>query len=149
MGNEVILSLGSRSGATVALGFYCLVFLSLGIAVTVSLRRAAASRLVAFVVGMLCCAGPVGLICATSLNGFYDARVLGDSVRLDYLLPFGRQQFAVTDITQVEARPAYNMHWRLHIQTASGQRYVSAIGRRADAEDAMRALQALVQGDDD
>jgi hypothetical protein len=140
------LEFGSRSGSWLAFCYFAAVFGLLGWALTREIRRRSSETRprLARAIGLLFFIGPLSLICASSLGGFYEADVDRNMVRLHFLVPGVGAEVPATEIAAVRTTPAYRGQWRLQIETASGSRYESATSHRdVVSESAARLKQAL------
>ena len=129
--DPAILEFGSRAGSWFALGLFAAVFGILGLVLNrqVQRRSPALSRWVARWFGLVLFLGPLSLIYATSLGGFYEAEVAGRLLRLHYL--FGTTSEVPFDrILEIKAAPWYRGRWRLQVLDSSGSRYESATWNR-------------------
>jgi hypothetical protein len=148
--NPLIWEFGSQSGTWFALCFFAVLFGVLGWSVSREIRRRApgATRS-AYGIGVVLSLGPMLLLYASSLGGFYVAEVEGPVLRLRYLLPAARLEIPLTDIAAVESIPWYRGRWRLEV-AVSGKRYESATSRRhavsESAEGLKRVLAAASRG---
>lgn len=144
--DTLLLEFGSRSGSLFALGFFAAVFALLGLVAARRMRQRSRSdrRSPAVIVGLLVFAGPLALVCASSLGGFYEAEIDGGALRLRYLAPGVVDEIALTDIASIATIPWYRGRSILRITDAAGRRYESATGpREAIATEGDRLLELL------
>jgi hypothetical protein len=139
----LLLSIGSRSGSLAALLFFAVIFGGLAAIIARRLRRARPGRLpggmMPAIAGWTIFLLPVTLIYVTSLDGFYDAHLTPDGVRLRYFVPMITADVGWQDVRQVEAVPQYRGTWRLRIVTGGGT-FESAVARRDVVEHARASL---------
>ncbi len=139
-----ILSFGDPVGSYVALALFGVLFSILGVGIGRQIRRrlpgrpqqAAAAGIVVFV-------GPLLLLYASSLGGFYEAETRGDCLVLRYLHP-GRTELPLADISTVRAAPAFRGRWRLHLAMNDGREYASATWHREEIALAAERLRRAV-----
>ena len=145
--NSVILQFGSRSGSWFALGLFTAMFGTLGWGVAREIRlRSNADSGIARVLGLALLVGPVVMVYASSLSGFYEAHVDGQIVRLHYLFPRVVTEIAVADVVIVQPIPAMKRRQRLQIVDRSGRQYESATWYRDSiAKSAARLKEFLPQ----
>ncbi len=93
-------------------------------------------------VGLPLFLGPLGLVYGSSLGGFYEAHASGPHLVLRYLSPLRTERLAWSDLTRIEAHPAFRGRWRLHLSLASGGELESATANVEAVETAARLLQA-------
>jgi hypothetical protein len=134
---------GSRSGSWLALCLFAALFGVLGWGVSRELRQRAGATGVARGVGLLLFLGPVVLVYASSLSGFYEAEVDGTMLRLRYLLPC-HTEIPLVEVSAVEPIPWYRGRWRLQVVARSGQRHESATWHRTAVFASAARLQQLV-----
>jgi len=139
---------GSRSGSWFALVLFAVLFAILGWGVAREFRRRAAmAPLLARTFGAALFAGPLLLVYASSLGGFYDAELDGPALRMLFLLPATATETPLTDVTSAEPQPWYRGRWRLVIVASSGARYESATWHREQVlESAARIKRAIAEG---
>src|SRR5262249_42504851 len=102
--NSVVLHFGSRSGSWFALGLFAAMFGQVGWEVAREIRlRARTHSGVARFLGLALFVGPVVMVYASSLSGFYEAQIDGQVLRLHYLFPWAVTEIAIADV--VTARP--------------------------------------------
>jgi hypothetical protein len=140
----LILEFGSRSGSWFALAFFSLVFGILGWAVERDVRRRSDGRAAAFArgLGLAIFLGPVTLVYASMLSGFYEAELSGDVVRLRYLLP-GVVSEVPAASTRARITPAYRDRVRM-VVTAGDHSYESTPWRRDRVDESLARLNALL-----
>jgi hypothetical protein len=140
-----VLEFGDRAGSCVALVLFGSLLAILGVGVWREIRRRAPERrLLAVVVGALLFSGPMALIYASSLNGFYEAEIRNDLLVLHYLHP-ARIQLALADVEDVRVAPAFRGRWRLHVVRTGGAEYESATWHRDRVHAAAERLRQSVQ----
>jgi hypothetical protein len=137
-----MLEFGSRSGSWFALCLFVAIFggLGWGIAREIRLRSQGPRRWLGIVVGLAFLAGPISAVYASSLSGFYEAVVVGPSIRLYYLLPGIVSEIPLSSISDVRAVPWYRLRWRLIVTTSSGGKYESATSGRASVMESVVRL---------
>ena len=137
---------GSRSGSWFALGLFAALFGALGWGVTreIRLRSITTSQRLARLIGFVLFVGPLFLVYASSLSGFYEAEIEGEVFRMRYLLPMVASEIPLADVASVEPIPWYRGRWRLEVVTSSGSRYESATWHREPvSESSVQIKQAL------
>lgn len=141
----VTLEFGSRSGSWAAVVLFTVLFAVLRwVAMREIARRSPASGAgIARAVGLSLFVGPLALVWASSLGGFYMAEADTNVLRLHYLFPGTRTELPLTEIAAVEARPWYRGRWRLHVVSTGGDRYVSATWHRDSIEQSTERLKEL------
>jgi hypothetical protein len=137
---EAVLLFGSRAGSALALGLFGVLFGALGWGVRRECRRRGVGPRAAAVVGGLLFAGPLVLVYASSLGGFYELRVHADRVESRALLPMLSTRTERADLARVDEEPAFRGRWRLVLVDASGGRRESATASREAVESAARLL---------
>jgi hypothetical protein len=142
--SDLIIEIGSRSGALFALVFFGSIFGMLGWIAVREARNRGVGKAAARILGVLVCVAPVLLVCLTSLNGFYGLTASQDKVTLTYLVPFVTETLDASQVQKAEARPAFKLKWRVHLVLASGEEHRSALSNRKSAEIAVRLIQARV-----
>ena len=145
--NSFVLQFGSRSGSWFALGLFGAMFGALGWAVAREIRlRSRSDSGFARVLGLALLVGPVTLVYASSLSGFYEAQVDGSILRLHYLFPHVVTEIAVADVVTARPIPAMKGRQRLQIVDRSGRQYESATWYRDSiARSAARLKELLPQ----
>jgi hypothetical protein len=145
--NSVVLQFGSRSGSWFALALFTAMFGTLGWGVAREIRlRSKADSGLARVLGLALLVGPVVMVYASSLSGFYEAQVDGQNLRLHYLFPRVAAEIAVADVVIVQPIPAIRGRQRLQIVDRSGRQYESATWYRDSiAQSAARLKEFLPQ----
>ena len=145
--NSVILHFGSRSGSWFALALFVAMFGTLGWGVAREIRlRSKTDSGLARVLGLALLVGPVVMVYASSLSGFYEAQVDGSTLRLHYLFPGVVSEVAVADVVMARPIPAIRGRLRLQIVDRSGRQYESATWYRASiAQSAARLKELLPQ----
>jgi hypothetical protein len=139
------LEFGDRLGSMVALTFFVGLFCVLGFVTWWEVRRRAPrSSILAAVLGTVLFAGPVILIYASSLGGFYRAEFRGDSLVLGYLYP-GAVEMSVAEVQEIRVAPAFRGRWRLQIVRSGGAEYQSATWHRDVVDDAAQRLRLAVR----
>jgi hypothetical protein len=141
------MHLGSRSGSWFELALFAVMFGSLGWMVSRELHRRSprTGRWFARLAGLLLFVGPVALVYASSVNGFYEATLTGPVLRLEYLFPGSRADVLLAEIDSVEAAPWFRGRYRLLITARSGQRYESATWHREETAEAAARLRLLTK----
>jgi hypothetical protein len=136
---------GSRSGSWFALCLFAALFGVLGWGVSREIRRRSRTTpRLAHSLGFLLFLGPMWLVYASSLGGFYEAEVDGTVLRLRYLLPAVRSEIPLTEVRAIEPVPWYRGRWRLQVVATSERRYESATWQRTTiSESAVQLRQAL------
>jgi hypothetical protein len=125
--NAVVLQFGSRSGSWFALGLFAAMFGTLGWGVAREIRlRSSRDSGIARVLGLAVVVGPVVMVYASSLSGFYEAQIDGTMLRLHYLFPRVVTEIAIADVVIVRPVPAIRGRQRLQIVDRSGRQYESA-----------------------
>jgi hypothetical protein len=125
--NAVVLQFGSRSGSWFALGLFAAMFGTLGWGVAREIRlRSSRDSGIARVLGLAVVVGPVVMVYASSLSGFYEAQIDGTMLRLHYLFPRIVTEIAIADVVIVRPVPAIRGRQRLEIVDRSGRQYESA-----------------------
>jgi hypothetical protein len=132
-----ILSVGSRSGATLAALFFLVLFAGLGTTVAGSLRGRGTSTRAAVLAGVLAFAVPMSLLYAGSLGGFYEIEATRDGATLVPLLVVGADRVERGGVARVEARPTFKNRWRVHVVLNSGEELASAQSSRDTASRAV------------
>jgi hypothetical protein len=134
----LILEFGSRGGSWFALAFFSLIFGALGWAVAREVRRRSRGEqlTLARVLGAALFLGPVVLVYAGMLSGFYDAEVNGATIRLRYLFPGIASEVPAA---QASARiaPAYRDRVRL-VVSAGDRNYQSTPWPRDRVSESLR-----------
>jgi hypothetical protein len=145
--SATILEFGSRSGSFFALGLFGGIFAIIGWGVAWEIRKRSPPKLRwrGPLAGGLLFLLPVILVYSTSLNGFYEAEVQGNELRLYYLMPICVDVLRLSEISDVEAEYAFRFRWRLHITTALGRRYESATWHRTEVHESARRLRSLLR----
>ena len=141
----LILEFGSRSGSWFALCLFTTIFAILGWGIAREVRRRSdGARLMSRrVLGLALFLGPVVLIYASSLGGFYEAEVDGPILRLHYLFPASTVETPLSDVS-ARARPWARGRWRLVVATPSGAEYESATWHRASIEESLARLNKVL-----
>ncbi len=140
MNLELVATLGSRTGALLALVIFGLAFTVLGAFVRRTCLRHQWGRWAATSVGALLAAGLLALVYGSSLDGFYELRANATSLEARYLLIPWPSRMAWSDLSRVEARVAFKGRWRLELAGRSGNRLVSATSSRRDVESAADSI---------
>ncbi|HNY67030.1 MAG TPA: hypothetical protein PKM41_16505 [Deltaproteobacteria bacterium] len=143
---DLMIVVGSRSGALFALLFFGSLFGMLGWTLVREALRRGVSPAGARLLGVLSSVLPVLLIWFTSLSGFYGLTVSRDRVTLSYLAPFLTKTLPSSQVRQAEALTAFKLRWRVHLVLASGEEHESALTDRETAELAARLIRARVTG---
>ena len=140
----IMLEFGSRGGSYFALALFSSLFGLLGWAIARQLRRGSPElpARAAHIVGGLLFAGPVVLIYASSLGGFYEAEVRKEALVLYYLYP-AKVELPLSEISEVWAEPAFKRRWRMYVAHSSGAQYESATWDRESVQLAAKQLRAL------
>jgi hypothetical protein len=148
-GGDLMLLFGSPSGSYFALSLFGILFafLGWGCAREIRQRYPQLGRWKAAVPGLLLFLGPVALIYWSSLDGFYEAAVEGDELQLHYLLPGFEDAMPLSEVSRVEAEPAFKTRWRLHITRSTGERYESAPWNRQAVRESQERLRARLKLD--
>jgi hypothetical protein len=143
--NSVVLQFGSRSGSWFALGLFTAMFgtLGWGIAREIRLRSKADSGL-ARALGLALLVGPVAMVYASSLSGFYEAEVVGQTLRLHYLFPGVTTEIPLADVATARPIPAVKSRQRLRIVDRSGRQYDSATWYPASIAQSTARLKELL-----
>jgi len=143
--NSLVLHFGSRSGSWFALGLFMAMFGTLGWRVAREIRlRSKTSSGMARALGLALLVGPVVMVYASSLSGFYEAQVEGGTLRLRYLFPHVVAEIALADVVMARSIPAIRGRQRLEIIVRSGRRYESATWYRDSiAQSVARLREAL------
>jgi hypothetical protein len=125
---------GSISGSTLAVYFFLLFSLLVGVTVyglmrfpqtrrfggmaghqATSLVTAAAAAMTVFLAFYF-----------SSINAFYVLEATNGQLRLEYILPSRVRVLSRSDISDIQRRPSYKGQWQLVIHTFGGTRYRSA-----------------------
>ena len=148
-GGDIMLVFGSRGGSYLALALFGVLFafLGWGCAHEIGQRNPRLRRWKAAVPGLLLFLCPMALIYWSSLDGFYEAYVQGEELRLLYLLPGFEDAMPLSEVSGVEAEPAFKTRWRLHITRSTGKRYESATWQRDAVRRSMERLRARMKVD--
>jgi hypothetical protein len=142
---SVVLQCGSRSGSWFALGLFAAMFGALGWGVAREIRlRSKANSGIARVLGLALLIGPVMMVYASSLSGFYEAEVEGQTLRLHYLFPQVVTELALADVVTARPIPAIRGRQRLQIVDRGGRRYESATWHRDSIARSVARLKELV-----
>ena len=141
-----IIEFGSRSGSWFALCLFGAMFGGLGWGIAREIRRRSAGRhrRLGAVIGLAFFVAPVSGIYASSLSGFYEAEIAGESLRLRYLPPGVVSDVPLSSISEVKAVPWYQLRSRLVVNTSSGHRYESATWRRASVAQSVSRLNRVL-----
>ncbi len=133
-----MLEFGSPGGSWLALAFFSLIFGALGWAVAREVRHRSSGRqsTLGRVLGLAVFVGPILLIYASMLSGFYEAEVSGATIRLRYLMPGVVAEVPAT-LTTARIVPAYRDRVRL-VVAAGDRTYESAPWRRAEVEASLK-----------
>ena len=134
----LVLEFGSRSGSWFALAFFVVIFATLGRAVLHEVRRRSSGRhsTLGRLLGLTVFLGPILLIYASMLSGFYEAEVSGDTIELRYLVPGVVAEVPAT-LATARIAPAYRDRVRL-VVTAGDRQYESTPWRRAEVEASLK-----------
>ena len=136
----VVLQFGSRTGSYLALALFCAVFAVLSVALAGGIARGPRLRSrTAWLLGSLVFAALTATLYYSSLNGFYEAELLGDRLVLSYLYPT-TAELLLDEISSVRTAPAFKGTWRLYVTSAQGVEYASATARREVVETAALKL---------
>jgi hypothetical protein len=143
--NSLVLHFGSRGGSWFALGLFVAMFGTLGWSVAREIRlRSKTSSGMARALGLALLVGPVVMVYASSLSGFYEAQVDGATLRLHYLFPHLVAEIALADVVMARPIPAIRGRQRLQIIVRSGRQYESATWYRDSiAQSVARLSEAL------
>jgi hypothetical protein len=145
MPDSVVLEFGSRSGSWFALAFFTAIFGTLGWGVAREIRlRANAESGMARVLGLALMAGPVALVYASSLSGFYEAEVHGPILRFRYLIPGVAATVLLADVVDVRPIPGVRGRLRLQVTDRNGRAYESATWDRASIAESAGRLRKLL-----
>jgi hypothetical protein len=141
----VVLQFGSRSGTWFALGLFAAMFgtLGWGVAREIHLRSSRDSGL-GRVLGLALFVGPVVMVYASSLSGFYEAQIDGTMLRLHYLFPRVVTEISIADVAAVRPIPAIRGRQRLQIVDRSGRQYESATWHPAAIAQSAAQLKELL-----
>lgn len=147
MMGSVVLHFGSRSGSWFALGLFAAMFGTLGWGVAREIRlRSRADSGMARALGLALLVGPVVMVYASSLSGFYEAQIDGNILRLHYLFPGVVSEMALADVVMARPIPAIRGRQRLQIVDRAGRQYESATWHRDSvAQSAARLKELLPQ----
>lgn len=137
---DFVLYLGSRSGTTVALGFFCAVLGAINYGVAREWERLGGDRRTGRVVASALFVVLLAIVCASSLGGFYEVRGYPAYLETRALAPMWSSRIAWSDIDRVDARPWSRARWRLSLVDRSGNRIVSATWRREGVEEVARTI---------
>ena len=140
----LILEFGNRGGSWFALAFFSLIFGVLAWAAAREVRRRSHGRrvMLAGMLGLAVFLGPVLLVYASMLSGFYEAEVNGATIRLRYLFPGVVSEVRAAEAT-ARIAPAYRDRVRM-IVTAGDRNYESTPWPRARVNEALARLNALL-----
>lgn len=142
---SVVLQFGSRSGSWFALGLFTAMFGTLGWGAAREIRRRSPrDSAIGRILGLAIVMGPVVMVYASSLSGFYDARIEGTMVRLHYLFPGVVAEIPIGEVTGVSAIPAIRGRQRLQIVARSGRRFESATWHPAAIAQSAARLKELL-----
>lgn len=145
MTDAILLMFGSRSGSLFALVLFGSMFALLAWAVARTTRR----PLQAFIAGLLFSLSLLVLLYASSLDGFYEARVRDGEVSLSFLLWPYVTRIPLEEISEIRAVPAFKVSWRLEIHTRDGRRFKSATENRVDVRESEKVLRRRVFSQDE
>ena len=144
--NVAIFEFGSRSGTYFALALFGTMFAVLGWGVAREIRRRFSQRrTLAIAAGLLLFIGPVSMIYASSLSGFYEAELDENELRLLYIIPGCIETIPVSEIAGMEETYAFKSRWRLNVVRSTGQRYESATLGSAPVKRAAADLRARLK----
>ena len=142
---SVVLQFGSRSGSWFALGLFTAMFGTLGLGVAREIRmRSSRDTKIGRVLGFALVVGPVVMVYASALSGFYEARIDGTVVRLQYLLPGVVTELALSDVVMARPIPAIRGRQRLQIVDRGGRQYESASWHPASIAQSAARLKDLL-----
>jgi hypothetical protein len=140
----LLLEFGSRSGSWLALAFFSLILSVLGWAVAQAARRRWRGEYVTLgrVLGLAVFLGPLLLVYASMLSGFYDAEVDADTIRLRYLVPGSVTEIPAA-LATARIAPAYRDRVRL-VLSAADRHYESTPWHRDRVTESLARLNALL-----
>jgi hypothetical protein len=145
MMGSVVLHFGSRSGSWFALALFSAMFGTLGWGVAREIRlRSNANSGIARVLGLALLVGPVVMVYASSLGGFYEAQIDGNMIRLHYLFPRLVSEIALGDVVMTRSIPAIRGRQRLQIIDRAGRQYESATWHRDSIAQSAARLKELL-----
>jgi hypothetical protein len=141
-----VLLFGSRSGAWFALLVFGGIFGVLGAVVARAIRQRApaVAPSIRCGLGLAFFLGPLALIWATSLNGFYELEMRGSTLTVHYLIGPSRE-IHLAHVNYVRARPWYRGRWRLVVEEG-GREIESATSNRTAVDDAVDRIRASKRG---
>jgi hypothetical protein len=138
-----MLEFGSRSGSWFALCLFTTIFAILGWGVAREIRLRSGRRTFGRTLGLALFLGPVLLIYASALGGFYEAEVDGPILRLHYLFPADTTEIPLSEAS-ARARPWTRGRWRLVVTAGSGAEYESATWHRASIDESLARLNRML-----
>jgi len=142
---SVVLQFGSRSGSWFALGLFSAMFGLLGWGVAREIpKRSSRDSTFGRVLGLAMVVGPVVMIYASALSGFYEAQIEGSTLTLHYLVPSVVTEIALVDVVAARPIPAIRGRQRLQIVDRSGRYYESATWHRASIAQSAARLKELL-----
>ena len=143
----LILEFGSRAGSWFALAFFAVIFGALGWGVAREVRRRSSSGpAIARVLGLAVFLGPILLVYASMLSGFYELEMSGGSIKMRYLIPGTGSEIAPATAT-ARIAPAYRDRVRLVISDGQAS-YTSTPWPRARVNEALLRLNDAMRAND-
>jgi hypothetical protein len=142
---SVVLQFGSRSGSWFALGLFTAMFGTLGWGVAREIRlRSPRDGAMGRILGLAMVVGPIVMVYASSLSGFYEAQIDGTMLRLYYLFPRVVSEMPIAEVSTVRPIPAIRGRQRLQIIGRSGQQFESATWHPASIAQSAARLKELL-----
>jgi hypothetical protein len=141
----LLLEFGNPGGSWSALAFFALISGTLGWAVAREIQKRSQGRLTALgrVLGLVLSLGPVVLVYASMVSGFYELELNGATIRMRYLIPGIVSAIPAARAT-TRIAPAYRDRVRL-IVSAGNRNYESTPWRREQVSRSLLRLNAALR----